>query len=150
VRRVARLIVAALVLASCSSAEPARSPSPPIPADLVIPTTVPNGKVEVVVKRVYTVGETVRAVVRLVPATGTLRGPLDPIIQASGFNATLTVKHLAVDPVTVTSRSSDVIVVWDMRDDSGQPVGGDDYSLVFTVIDNTGRASTVGTTLQIR
>lgn len=122
----------------------------PIPGDLVIPTAVPNGKVEVVVKRGYTVGETVRAMVRLIPATGTLRGPLDPIIQASGFNATVTVRHLAVDPVTVSSRSSEVVVVWDVRDDSGQPVGGDDYSLVFNVIDNDGRTSTVGTTLQVR
>ena len=101
-------------------------------------------------KRGYTVGETVRAMVRLIPATGTLSGPLDPIIQASGFNATVTVKHLAVDPVTVSARSSDLIVVWDMRDDSGQQVGGDDYSLVFKVIDNAGRTSTVGTTLQVR
>lgn len=148
-RCVAWLIVANLVFASCSSAEPVRSQSP-IPGDLVIPTTVPNGRVEVVVKRGYTVGETVRAMVRLIPETGTLRGPVDPKIQASGFNATVTVKHLAVDPVTVSSRASDVVVVWDMRDDAGQPVGGDDYSLVFTVIDNAGRMSTVGTTLQVR
>ena len=141
--------VAALVIASCSA--PQTSTTPPAPTgDLVIPTTVPNGKVEVIVKRGYTLGETVRAMVRLIPATGTLRGPLDPIIQASGFNATVTVRHLVVDPVTVSARSSDVVVLWDMRDDSGQPVGGDDYSLVFNVTDNAGRTTTVGTTLQVR
>jgi hypothetical protein len=43
-----------------------------------------------------------------------------------------------------------VVVLWDMRDDSGQPVGGDDYSLVFNVTDNAGRTTTVGTTLQVR
>ena len=101
-------------------------------------------------KRAYTVGETVRAMVRLVPATGTLRGPLDPIIHASGFNATVTVRRLAAEPVTVSSRSSDIVVEWDLRDDSGQPVGGDDYSLVFSVVDNVGRTSTVGATLQVR
>jgi hypothetical protein len=141
--------IAALVIASCASPQPSTT-TRATTADLVIPTTVPNGKVEVVVKRGYTVGETVRAMIRLVPATGTLRGPLDPIIQASGFSATVTVRHLAVDPVTVTSRSSDIVLVWDLRDDSGQPVGGDDYSLVFNVIDNAGRTSTVGTTLQVR
>jgi hypothetical protein len=141
--------VAMLVIASCSSSQPSTTPQATT-GDLVIPTTVSNGKVEVVVKRSYTAGETVRALIRLVPATGTLRGPLDPIIQASGFNATATVRHLAVDPVTVSARSSDVVVVWDMRDDSGQPVGGDDYSLVFNVVDNAGRTSTVGTTLQVR
>ena len=142
-------IVAALAIASCSAPQPSTTPPAPT-GDLVIPTTVPNGKVEVIVKRGYTLGETVRAMVRLIPATGTLRGPLDPIIQASGFNATVTVRHLVVDPVTVSARSSDVVVVWDMRDDSGQPVGGDDYSLVFNVVDNSGRTTTVGTTLQVR
>lgn len=142
-------IVAVLVIASCSSPQPSTTAPAPT-GDLVIPTTVPNGKVEVVVKRGYTVGETVRAAVRLIPTTGTLRGPLDPIIQASGFHATATVRHLVLDPVTVSARSSDVVVVWDMRDDSGQPVGGDDYSLVFNVIDNAGRTTTVGTTLQVR
>lgn len=141
--------VAVLVISSCSSSQPSTTPQATT-GDLVIPATVPNGKVEVVVKRGYAVGETVRATVRLIPATGTLRGPLDPIIQASGFHATATVRHLVVDPMTVSARSPDVLVVWDMRDDSGQPVGGDDYSLVFNVIDNAGRTTTVGATLQVR
>ena len=142
-------ILAVLVIASCASQQPSASPRATA-GDVVIPTTVPNGKVEVVVKRAYTVGETVRATVRLVPTTGTLRGPIDPFIQASGFNATVTVRHLVVDPVTSSARSPDVVVDWDMRDDSGQPVGGDDYSLVFSVVDNVGRTSTVGATLQVR
>jgi hypothetical protein len=141
-------MLAALVLA-CSSAQPLTTRSPTTD-DLVIPTTVPNGKVEVVVKRGYTVGETVRATVRLSPTTGTLRGPLDPFIQASGFHGTATVRRLAVDPVTVSARSSDVVVLWDMRDDAGITVGGDDYSLVFNVVDDAGRTTTVGATLQVR
>jgi hypothetical protein len=148
VRSLAALTLALVV--ACSSAPPPTTRSATATEDLVIPTTVPNGKVEVVVKRGYTVGESVRATIRLIPTTGTLRGPLDPIIQASGFHATATVRHLVLDPVTVSARSPDVLVVWDMRDDSGQPVGGDDYSLVFNVIDNAGHTSTVGTTLQVR
>jgi hypothetical protein len=37
-----------------------------------------------------------------------------------------------------------------MRDDAGKAVGGDDYSLVFTVVDDSGRTTTVGATLQVR
>ena len=118
-------------------------------SDLVLPTTVPNGKVEVVVKSTYAVGETIRATVRLIPATGSLRGPVDPYIQASGFHGTATVRHLAVDPITV-SAGGETVVLWDMRDDSGKIVGSDDYSLVFNVIDNSGRTTTVGATLQVR
>lgn len=141
-------LLALFLLASCSAAQPL--PTASLTGELVIPTTVPNGKVEVVVKRGYTVGETIRATVRLIPTTGTLRGPLDPFIQASGFSGTATVRHLVVEPVTVSARSSDVVVLWDMRDDTGTAVGGDDYSLVFNVIDDAGRTTTVGATLQVR
>ena len=137
-----------LVFVSCGSAPPVRTSAPV--GDLVIPTTVPNGKVDVIVKSGYTVGETVRATVRLSPTTGTLRGPLDPFIQASGFHGTATVRHLAVDPISVTPGSAEVVVRWDMRDDTGTAVGSDDYSLVFNVIDDAGRTTTVGATLQVR
>jgi len=147
VRRLAAL-VALLVFVSCGSAPPPRTAVPI--GDLVIPTTVPNGKVEVVVKSGYTVGETIQATVRLRPATGTLRGPLDPYIQASGFHGTATVRHLAVSPISVNAGSGDVVVLWDMRDDTGTAVGSDDYSLVFNVVDDVGRTTTVGATLQVR
>jgi len=147
VRRLAA-VLALLVCVSCGGAPPVKTAVPI--SDLVIPTTVPNGKVEVVVKSGYTVGETIRATVRLRPATGTLRGPLDPFIQASGFHGTATVRHLAVDPISVSAGSGEVVVQWDMHDDTGAAVGSDDYSLVFNVVDDAGRTTTVGATLQVR
>lgn len=103
-----------------------------------------------IVKPTYTVGETIRATIRLSPTTGTLRGPLAAFVQASGFHGTATVRHLAIDPVSVSNGSAEVAVSWDMRDDSGIAVGSDDYSLVFDVIDDAGRTTTVGATLQVR
>jgi hypothetical protein len=147
VKRLAALL-ALLFLVSCGSAPPARTAAPL--GDLVIPTNVPNGKVDVIVKPTYTAGETIRATIRLSPASGTLRGPLDPFVQASGFHGTATVKHLAIDPISVTAGSADVAVVWDMRDDTGTAVGSDDYSLVFDVTDDAGRTTRVGATLQVR
>ena len=141
-------ILALVVFASCGGAAPVRTFAPV--SELVIPTTVPNGRVDVVVKPTYTVGETIRATIRLSPSAGSLRGPLDPFIQASGFHGTATVRHLAVDPINVGAGSADVVVLWDMRDDAGTAVGGDDYSLVFNVIDDVGRTTTVGATLQVR
>ena len=146
-KRLAALLALGLLL-SCASAQPARTLAPI--SELVIPTTVPNGKVDVIVKPTYTVGQTIRATIRLSPATGTLRGPLDPFVQASGFHGTATVRHLAIDPVSVSAGSAEVAVLWDMRDDAGTAVGSDDYSLVFNVIDDTGRTTTVGATLQVR
>jgi hypothetical protein len=102
------------------------------------------------VKSTYTVGETIRAMVRLIPASGSLRGPLDPYVQASGFHGTATVRHLSVDPISVSAGSAETLVTWDLRDDSGKAVGSDDYSLVFRVIDDSGRTTSVGATLQVR
>jgi hypothetical protein len=148
VRRLAALF-ALLVFTSCGPAPPVRTVSPAA-SDLVIPTTVPNGRVDVIVRPTYAVGETIRATIRLSPATGTLRGPLDPFVQASGFHGTATVRHLTIDPISVTAGSAESVVMWDMRDDEGKAVGSDDYSLVFNVIDDAGRTTTVGATLQVR
>jgi hypothetical protein len=148
VKRLAALLVL-LLWVSCDPAQPERMSAAPV-SDLVIPTTVPNGKVEVIVKATYTVGATIRATIRLTPTTGTLRGPLDPFVQASGFHGTATVRHLAVDPISVAAGSGEVVVVWDMRDDTGAAVSSDDYSLVFNVVDDARRMTTIGTTLQVR
>jgi hypothetical protein len=142
-------LLTVVVMVSCGSAGPLRTPAVPV-RDLVIPTSVPNGKVEVVVKSGYAVGDTVRATVRLSPTSGTLRGPVDPLIQASGFHGTATVRHLPVAPLTASAGGAEVAVSWDMRDDAGSAVGSDDYSLVFDVIDDAGRTTTVGATLQVR
>ena len=146
-----RLLVALLVLlavASCQGAPPLRTAAPV--GELVLPTTVPNGKVEIIVKSTYTVGETIRATIRLIPTKGSLRGPLDAYIQASGFHGTATVKHLSVDPISVSAGAGEAVVLWDMRDDSGKAVGSDDYSLVFNVVDDSGQTTSVGATLQVR
>lgn len=142
------LVACALLIAACTSSPPVTSPTPN--SDLVLPTTVPNGRVEVVVKRSYTVGETVRAGIRLVPSSGTLRGPLGAFIQASGFHGTATVRRLDVPPVTAGAGIAMVNVSWDMRDDTGKAVGSDDYTLVFDVVDDAGRTTTIGATLQVR
>ena len=146
-----RLLVALLVLlavASCQGAPPLRTAAPV--GELVLPTTVPNGKVEIIVKSTYTVGETIRATIRLIPTKGSLRGPIDPYIQASGFHGTATVKHLSVDPISVSAGAGEAVVLWDLRDDGGKAVGSDDYSLVFSVVDDSGRSTSVGATLQVR
>ena len=145
-----RLLAALFVLlavASCQVA-PVRTAAPV--GELVLPTTVPNGKVEVIVKSTYTSGEAIRATIRLIPTKGSLRGPIDPYIQASGFHGTATVKHLSVDPISVSAGAGEAVVLWDMRDDSAKAVGSDDYSLVFSVIDDSGRTTSVGATLQVR
>ena len=142
-------LVAALVLGACSAnvtATPAPSSS-----DLVLPTTVPNGRVEIVIKPSYANGKDVTVTVRLIPSTGTLRGPLEPYVQASGFSGTRVVKHLAPLPVTATAaQAADAQLLWDTTDDAGRAVPADDYSLVIAVLDDQGRRTTVAATINLR
>jgi hypothetical protein len=141
-------VIALALLTSCTSA-PAPSPIPA--SDVVLTTKVSNGSVAVIVKRTYAVGETVRATVRLAPTSGSLRGPVDPIIQASGFHGTATVRHLTAAAVIAQPPAGQTVEIsWDMRDDSGNAVGGDDYSLVFNVVDDAGTTTSVGATVQVR
>jgi hypothetical protein len=125
---------------------------PPAPTgDLILPTIVPNGRVEVQVRRSYPLGRPVRATVRLLPTTGALRGPLDPFVQASGFHGTATVRRLEVVPASaIPGAPAAAEVVWDAKDAAGVAVADDDYSLVFTVEDDQGRRTTVGATLVLR
>src|SRR5439155_1521698 len=95
-------VVAALGLAGRPT-RVAPTPAPSSSGDLVLPNTVPNGRVELVIKPSYANGKDVTVTVRLIPSTGTLRGPLEPYVQASGFAGTQIVKHLAPLPVTATA-----------------------------------------------
>jgi hypothetical protein len=142
-------LVAALLLAACSSKV---APTPaPSSGDLVLPTTVPNGRVEIVMKPSYPNGRDVTVTVRLIPTSGTLRGPLDPYVQASGFSGTRIVKHLAPLPSTATAtQAADAQLLWDTTDDAGRPVPADDYSLVLAVLDDQGRRTMVGATITLR
>ena len=142
-------LVAALVLGACS-AKVAPTPAPSS-GDLVLPTTVPNGRVEIVIKSSYANGKDVTVTVRLTPSTGTLRGPLEPYVQASGFAGTKIVKHLAPLPVTATAaQAADAQLLWDTTDDAGRAVPADDYSLVIAFLDDQGRRTTVGATITLR
>ena len=141
-------VVAALVLGACSSKV---APTPAPPSDLVLPNTVPNGRVEIVIKPSYANGKDVTVTVRLIPSRGTLRGPLEPYVQASGFSGTRVVKHLAPLPVTATAATvADAQLLWDTTDDAGRAVPADDYSLVLAVQDDQGRRTTIGATITLR
>ena len=134
----------------CACAPPA--PAAPAPTiGLVLPMTVANGRVEAMFARSYPLGQPVRVTIRLLPTSGTLRGPLAPLIQASGFARTAIVRRLSAPPATATAGSSArVDILWDTQDETGTPVVDDDYSLVFEVEDDQGHRTTLGVTIALR
>jgi hypothetical protein len=148
VRRVAALCFVVL-LAGCAG--PASLPTAVPTQDITVTSALPNGRFEIVVKASYTVGDTVKATLRLVPTSGSLRGPVDAYVQASGFRGTAIVRHLAVAPVTANAgATAEVPVNWDLKDDAGATVQADDYSLVLAVLDDQGRRTAMGASILLR
>ncbi len=144
-----RVLVLTLVLVSCAAIAPPGTPSPSAP--LVVPATVPNGRVEMVLRPTYGLGEHVKITVRLLPSSGTLRGPLQPYIQASGFHGTAIVRHLVAIPVTASAGGTgETDLTWDQTDDARRAVPADDYSVVLAFLDDLGRRTTVGATITVR
>jgi hypothetical protein len=139
-----------VVFAGCTSPA-APSPAPAPARDITVSRVVPNGRLEILLKASYAAGETVNATLRLVPSSGSLRGPVDAYVQASGFAGTAIVRHLAVAPVTANAgATAEVPVNWDLKDDEGATVPADDYSLVLAVLDDQGRRTDMGVTIVVR
>jgi hypothetical protein len=149
VLRVAPLCAVIIVVGCTIVGGPSPAPAPA--RDITVTGSVPNGRVEIVVKSSYEHGENVSATLRLSPTSGTLRGPLDAQVQASGFRGGAIVRHLGVAPVTANAGgSTEVGVVWDLKNDDGATVPADDYSLVLTVLDDQGRRTAMGATIVVR
>lgn len=148
----AAAIALALLLSACGGLPFGReaTPTPFATNPIAVSQDVPNGRVEIRLKPSYLRGETVVAVVRLVPSSGTLRGPLEPYIQASGFSGTATVRNLAPLPqVANAGGAAESEILWDGLDNGGRIVPADDYSLVIAVIDDQGRRTLVGATVVV-
>ena len=144
------LLVAAALIVACGAPQPSATGSA-LPNEVVVRSSVANGSVEIVVARSYPAGHEVRATVHLLPTSGTLRGPLNAIVQASAFRGTAVVRHLTVAPVTAPAGSSTAVeVVWDARSDDGVAMLAGDYSLLFDVEDSDARRTTVAATLVLR
>jgi hypothetical protein len=148
-------IALALLLAGCQAAVPTSRP----PAVFVIPTELPNGRVEITVAATYALGAVATIPVAIVVARGTVAGPLAARIMASGINeagapAEVLVRALAVTPVTVGANGrGSTTLTWDTRDTKGVVVPADAYSLVLDVRSDDGgtsRTLTAGATLELR
>ena len=152
------LIVLGLVLATCGPQLPLRTATT-ARTSIVIPTVLPNGRIEVVVRTMYAVGTSATIPLRIVATRGSITGPVAARILASGIGggtqpSEVLVSTLAVAPVSATAgQTLSTTVAWDGRDAKGALVPLDDYSLVmdFAIKDGTVTTTlTAGATLQWR
>ena len=144
----------ALALGCTAAPAPARTPT-----TFVVPTEVPNGRVEITIAPAYALGSTVSIPVTIVVTRGSITGPLTARVMASGINeggapAEVLVRELAVSTVTVTAGNRrSTTVTWDTRDAKGIIVPADAYSLVLEVRSDDGgltRNVRAGATLELR
>jgi hypothetical protein len=123
----------------------------PTPAVIIVPTELPNGRVEIALRPSYVLGAETRVDVTIVATRGTITGPLEARVMASGINegsapAEVLVRRLDATAATVTAgQRATATVIWDGRDEFGVRVPADAYVLLLEFESNDG-----GTTRKVR
>jgi hypothetical protein len=125
---------------------------------IVVTAELPNGRVEFSLGPTYTIGTRSTIEFAVVVTSGSVRGPLDARVMASGMGeggapAEVLVRRLTVSPATVTAgQRENAMVTWDGIDEKGARVPSDAYVLVleFDAIDGgTTRRVNAAATLQM-
>jgi len=127
------------------------------PAVIVIPTELPNGRVEIAIQPAYVLGTPTRVDVTIVARQGTITGPTEARVMASGINeagspAEVLVRRLDAKAAAVTAgRRATTSLTWDGADEFGVRVPADAYVLVLEFESNDGaNARTVRATATLQ
>lgn len=129
-------LAVALVFAACApqSVVTGRTATPAV---IVVPTVLPNGRVEIAVRPSYSLGEVTRIDVAIVATRGTITGPTSARVVASGINegnlpAEVLVRRLDATAATATAdRRATTSVTWNGEDQFGVRVPADAYVLLL-------------------
>jgi hypothetical protein len=151
------LALAFLLVAGCGAAPPAPA-RPTASGQFVVPTELPNGRVEITVSYRYPPGSIARFPVAVSATRGSITGPVAARVNATGFGngapAEVLLKTLVVSPLTVSAGQRLMTAVsWDGQDERGEGVPPDYYVLVLDFqIENEGVVSTAkaATTIELR
>jgi len=132
-----------LLFAACAP-RPVATPRTATPGVIVLPTVLPNGRVEIAIQPRYVLGAQTRVEVTIVATRGTITGPLEARVMASGINegnlpAEVLVRRLDATAATVTAgRRATTAVIWDGDDQFGVRVPADAYVLLLEFESNDG------------
>ena len=122
--RQASALAFALFIAGCA-AQPVALQRTATPGVVVVPTVLPNGRVEIAVRPHYVLGAGTRIDVAFVATRGSITGPTEARVMASGINeggapAEVLVRRLAVSVATATAdRRATTSVTWNGEDEFG-------------------------------
>ena len=142
-RRPLSALAVAVAIAACAP-QPVTIERTATPAIVVVPTELPNGRVEIAVRPHYVLGAGTQVDVTIVVTRGTITGPLDARIMASGINegsapAEVLVRQLDATSATITAgRRATSTVTWNGEDEFGTRVPADAYVLLLEFESNDG------------
>jgi hypothetical protein len=134
-RRLSSLAVV-LALAACAPA-PVPIQRTATPAIIVVPTVLPNGRVEIAIEPRYVLSQQTRIDVAIVATRGSITGPTQARVMASGINeggapAEVLVRRLDATTATATAdRRAATFVTWNGEDEFGVRVPADAYVLLL-------------------
>ncbi len=141
--RPASALAIALVFAACVP-RPVTVQRTATPSVVVVPTELPNGRVEIAIQPTYLLGEPTRIDVSIVATRGTITGPTEARVTASGTSepgspAEELVRRLDTNAATVTAgRRATTSLTWDGDDEFGVRVAADAYVLLLEFESNDG------------
>jgi hypothetical protein len=107
------------------------------PTVIVVPTVLPNGRVEIAIQPRYVLGQPTRIELAIVATRGTITGPIQARVMASGINeggapAEVLVRRLDATAVTAAAdRRATTFVTWNGEDQFGVRVPADAYVLLL-------------------
>jgi hypothetical protein len=134
----------ALVIAGCAPQGPVTTLRTATPSVVVVPTELPNGRIEIRVQPTYVLGAPTRIDVSIVATQGTVVGPTEARVTASGVNEAgapteVLVRRLAASSATVTAGGrATATLTWNGDDEFGVRVPADAYVLLLEFESNDG------------
>lgn len=103
-----------------------------MPQVIVVPTVLPNGRIDIAIRPRYVLGTQSRVDVTIVTTRGVIAGPIDPRILASGMSAEVLVRRLDATPLSVAAGDrGTTFVTWNGQDQFGVRVPADAYVLLL-------------------
>ena len=141
--RLASALAIALVIVACGS-RPVVVDRTATPGIVVVPTELPNGRVEIAVRPSYVLGAGTQVSVTIVATRGTITGPTEARVMASGINeggapAEVLVRRLDSKAETVKAGGrATATLTWNGEDEFGVRVPADAYVLLVEVESDDG------------
>jgi hypothetical protein len=117
------------------------------PAVIVVPTELPNGRVEIALQPRYVLGTPISVDVTIIATRGSVTGPTEARVMASGINeggapSEVLVRRLDARGSTVMAgRRATQTVTWNGEDEFGVRVPADAYVLLLEFESNDGAST---------